>query len=380
MKVSIVSTILPSGHYTEYLAGGLAKQKNVKLILYADKNPKNLTVKNCGEIKLVWSKSPLFIFQILSQILKDKPDIVHFQHEINMFGGMFTAIIFPFLVLFSRLTGAKIVTTIHATVMPSQIDDEFVTTFNQNPKIIKPILLKIFFRYLYVTICTFSDLCVVHTKTAKRVLMDYFPRGVKKMCIIPTTIPSIEKTNLIKKKYFLYFGYIARRKGLENVINGFKQYCEENQKTNFQLLLAGGVINGQEDSLVELKKSISVPNIKNKIKYLGFLEKDKQNKLYEEAYGVVIPAKLSISTSGPLYHALSHGKFVIASNIGHLKDEINSGYNGYLISNNHWYQAFTKSINNPKWVARIEKGAAETALKRNAKVTAERHVEIYNQV
>jgi glycosyltransferase involved in cell wall biosynthesis len=249
--------------------------------------------------------------------------------------------------------------------MPSQIDDEFVFTFNQNPKIIKPILLKIFFQYLYVTICSFSDLCIVHTKTAKRVLMEYFPKGDKKINIIPTTIPSIVKTNLKKKKYFLYFGYIARRKGLESLIDGFKKYCQKNPKSKFQLLLAGGVISGQEDSLKELKKSISTSRVKNRIKYLGFLEKDKQSKLYEEAYGVVIPAKLSISTSGPLYHAFSHGKFVIATNIGHLKDEIKSEHNGYLISNNHWYQAFTKSINNPKWVARVERGAAETAMARS---------------
>ncbi len=380
MKVVIVSGLLPSGHYTENLANGLSGQKDIELIIYTDKKKDNLLVKNCGLVKLVWSRSPAFIFQIIYELLKDKPDIVHFQHEINMFGGLVTALVFPFLLLFSKISGAKVITTVHATVKPSQIDEQFVKTFNKNPKLIKPGMLKLFFRFLYTTICLFSDLCVVHTETAKEVLSKYSPRHEQKLFIIPTAIPQIKNQFLKKKSYFFYFGYIARRKGLENLVAGFKKYCQKNPKSNFKLLLAGGVIAGQESSLTELKKIISLPNLKDKIKYLGFLERRTQEKLYAEAYGVVIPAKLSISASGPLYHAFSHGKFIIASRVGHLKDEVVSGFNGYLISNGKWEAAFSKAIKNPTWVKKIEKGSRETAQKRTPLKTAKIYVKTYNSL
>jgi len=380
MKIALVSGILPSGHYTENLASGLNKQKNLELLIYTDKNKKNLDVKNCGKIKLVWSQSPTFIYQIISEILKDKPDIVHFQHEINMFGGLVTAILFPFLLLFSRLTGVKVVTTIHATVDPDQINDDFVKTFDKDPRFIRPILLKIFFKILYISTCLFSDLCIVHTKTAKRVLLGYYPRAIGKIKVVPTTIPLVKKVAAKKKKYFLYFGYIAQRKGLENVISGFKKFCMSHPKSEFQLYLAGGVIKGQESALLQLQKTISNPKLRAKIKYLGFLERKEQEKLYQEAYGVVIPAKLSISASGPLYHAFSHGKFIMASKIGHLKDEMIHNKNGYLVKNSQWKNAFEKAVLDKKLVSKLENGATLEAKARSPFVSGKKYKIIYRSL
>ena len=127
-----------------------------------------------------------------------------------------------------------------------------------------------------------------------------------------------------------------------------------------------------------MQKSICTAKLKNKIKYLGFLEKNIQNKLYKQAYGVVIPAKLSISASGPLYHAFSHGKFVLASNVGHLKDEIKSGYNGYLIQNTDWSRGFSKAIKNPIWVKKIESGSLFTAYQRTPLKTARKYFKSYS--
>lgn len=378
VKVVIVSGLLPSGHYTENLASGLNKIKKLQLLIYTDLRKENLKVKKSGKVIPVWSKSPMYIFQILGRLLKDRPDVVHFQHEINMFGGLTTAIIFPFMLVAAKLLKIKVATTVHATVSPNQIDSGFVKTFNQNPKIIKPVFLKLFFSFLYKSICQFSDLCFVHTKTAKQVLLSYYPNGKNKIKVIATAIPLVSRKKSKKKKYFLYFGYIARRKGLENLIEGFKKFSKKNPKSKFKLLLAGGVIKGQEESLLELQKIIAKAKLKNKIKYLGFLEKEAQTKLYKQAYGVVIPAKLSISASGPLYHAFSHGKFIMASNIGHLKDEIANLHNGYLIPNNGWSHGFSRAIKSPNWVRKIELNSVNTAKQRTPLKTAMKYFKSYN--
>ena len=80
-------------------------------------------------------------------------------------------------------------------------------------------------------------------------MLSYYPHGQKKIKVIATAIPLVDSKKYKKEKYFLYFGYIARRKGLENLIQGFKEFCKKNPKSKFKLLLAGGVIKGQEESL-----------------------------------------------------------------------------------------------------------------------------------
>lgn len=380
MKIAIVSGMLPSGHYTQNLASGLSKIKKIKLFIYTDKDKDNLKIKNRGKIKLTWTKSASFVYQIIRQVVLDKPDIVHFQHEINMFGGLLTAMLFPLLLFFAKLTGVGIVTTVHATVSPDQINKHFVETFNKNPQIIRPLYLKIYFSYLYKTICLLSHRVIVHTELSKQVLQEYLPSAKDKIIVIPTTIPHVKMVKAKKKKYFFYFGYIAHRKGLENMIEGFKEFIKENPKSGFNLILAGGVISGQEKALEDLKKTISKNALKNNIKYVGFLNLKQQNQYYREAYAVVIPAKVSISASGPLYHATSHGKFIIASNIGHLRYEIKNNYNGYLISNSGWQKAFQKVIKNPVWVSKIERGTKKTAIERSPLKTAKKYIKLYEQI
>jgi glycosyltransferase involved in cell wall biosynthesis len=261
-----------------------------------------------------------------------------------------------------------------------QINSEFVSTFNKNPALINPLILKLFFKYLYNGIYFFSDITFVHTKTAKRVLGKYHRGWNKKIVIIPTAIPLVPQKTFKKKNYFFYFGYIARRKGLENLVSGFKSFLTKNPRTNFKLILAGGVIKGQESSLKELMGIMRSANLKNHIKYVGFLNRREQYKLYSESYAVVIPAKLSISASGPLYHALSHGKFILASNIGHLKDEIKHGVNGYLTDNDSWDQAFKTVTSRASLMRKIEEGAREEAGLRTPLRTAQKYYQYYQSL
>jgi len=48
MKVVFVSTMLPSGHYSQYLSGGLSSVTDIELIVYCDKNKENLSIRGCG--------------------------------------------------------------------------------------------------------------------------------------------------------------------------------------------------------------------------------------------------------------------------------------------------------------------------------------------
>lgn len=91
MKIVFISSMRPSGHYSQYLTAALNKQENIDLIVYTDNDPRNLGIQGCGTIKNLWSKSIRYIYQIVKELRQDQPDIIHLQQELNMYGGICTA-------------------------------------------------------------------------------------------------------------------------------------------------------------------------------------------------------------------------------------------------------------------------------------------------
>jgi len=379
MKIAFVSGMLPSGHYSQYITSGLVKIKNVDLLVYTDNDRKNLEIINCGKIIPTWSKSSKFIFEILGRLLKDSPDIVHYQHEFNMYGNIFSALIFPFLVALSRLLGIKVVTTIHAAVFKKQINKEFIYTFNQNPKYIKPFVLYLFFYYVYKSISLFSNEVIVHTKLTKKILTEDYGVDAKKVKVIPAAIPQKTDYRIKKEKYFFYFGYMARRKGLGYAIEGFKKFIKKNPKSPYKFILAGGVIKGQEDSLQEIKKMIKKSKLEDKIIYKGFIEEREQDSLYQKAAAVVIPAVLSMGSSGPLYHANSYGKCILASKIGHFLEDIEDKKTGILVDNEKWQDAFELLSKQNDIVNYIENCVIKKTLSRSPVKIAKKYIKLYKK-
>lgn len=380
MKIVFISGMLPSGHYSQYLTSGIVLYKETDLIVYSDKDPKNLSIKGCGKIKPVWSKSIKYIYQIIREVLKDKPDVVHFQHEINMFGSLSTALFFPFLILAVRVLGYKTVTTIHGVVGRNQVDENFINLFMEKSFLAKSFFVKMFFNFIFRLIPLFSNSIIVHTNLLKNVLVDDYGAAEKKINVIPTAIPQKEIKEVLVENYFFYFGYMVRRKGLDYALEGFRKFIEKNPDSDYKLVLAGGVIKGQEKALEEIKSNIKDNNLEDKVFIKGFIEEKEQDDLYGKAKAVIIPAKISIAASGPLYHSVSYGKCVIASKVGNLSEEIKHLETGILTDNNKWDEAFDFVVKNEEVVKKIEINNQRKARIRTPFATAGKCVELYKAV
>lgn len=379
MKVVFISGMLPSGHFSQIITGGINKHKNIDLIVYADKNPKNLQIKGCGEVRPVWSKSPKFIIEIFNELRKDKPDVVHLQQELNMFGGIATVLLFPLLVLLIKLLGIKLIVTLHASVYKKQINNDFVELFNKNPKVIRPFVLKLLFYWIFIPTSIFADGIIVHTNLSKDILTkDYFV-DKNKVTVIRTAIPEKPRDNSSKENYFFYFGYMVRRKGLSFALEGFKKFIEKNPESKWKFILAGGVIKGQEASFEEIKKMVHDSHLENNIEFRGFIEEKEQDELYKNAYAVLIPAKVSMGSSGPLYHACSYGKCVIATREGHFIEDIDDQKTGILTENDKWDEALEFAVNNPKVIKEIEENVIKKAEARSPFNTAAKYIELYKK-
>ena len=378
MKVALVSTILPSGHFSEILCKSIQKHSKIQLIVYADKNPKNLT-SECRNIKNVWQRGPGFIFGILQAVIKDKPDIVHVQQELNMYGGALTILLFPFLLLSLKVLKVKVVTTIHAAVYKNQIDDEFIKLFLMKPVwYIRPFTLRLIFHTLFLSISILSDKIICHSGMMKDILTKDYGVSSCKTQIIRTTIPVRKNFNKKKRNYFLYFGYIVRRKGIEQLIDGFSEFSKKNK--DFNLILAGGTIPGQEKAKEEIAKKIADLDLQKRVVLTGFINHKTIEDLYHNAYAAVMPAKISMGSSGPLYHAQSYGVCILASDIGHFKEDISNMKDGILVPNNSWEKALTKIAANPDLVKKIELGVKIKAQQKLPNIIAKQYDVMYKKV
>lgn len=374
--------MLPSGHYSQYITSGLCLQREIDLVVYADMDRKNLRLKHCGKIKRVWSKSLKFVSEIIREVDKDKPDIIHIQHEINMFGSLATALVFPWLIFLLRMKRYKIVVTVHAAVYKKQIDKNFIKLFHKEG--VRPVFLRMFFSFLYKFISMFSNAIIVHTNLTKKILTTDYGVSKKKVNVVPAAIP--QKLDIAEKKkikspypYFFYFGYMVRRKGLGFALEGFRKFIARNPKSKFKFVLAGGVIKGQEKALDEIKEMIAKNQFEDRILLKGFIEESEQDGLYANAYAVVIPAIISLGSSGPLYHAESYGKCVIATKVDHFLEDIDDKKTGILIQNDKWDLAFQSAVENPALVRRIEKNVAVKTKSRSPLATAGKYVKIYQE-
>ncbi len=381
-KTVLISTLFPETNYSDYLCKSFDKLDYQKIIVYTNKNSKNIFNSKKVHVKKIWSKNIFFIPQIISEIIKDKPKNVHIQHEFNMYGSPLTSVLFPFLILALRILHFKTIVTIHAVVSKKNINDNFISSFFYKKNILlNKFFIKGFFKYLFFSICFFSNKIIVHTNFLKKILTTEYCCDFKKIYTIPMGVPfeNYPKNRQDSKNYFLYFGYLVKRKGLENVILGFKKFIDKNKNAKFKLILAGGVIKGQEFAEKEIKKIVKNLKIENNIIITGFVDKVKIKSLFLNAYAIIIPSVFSISASGPLAQGFSFGKCCLVSNVDNLKTEIINNKTGLLVNNNSWEESFFKIYKNKKLVNKIEINTFKVVKKRSWENVAKKHIQIYNQ-
>lgn len=351
----MVSSIRPETNYSAYLIEALQKLRirtmtpgvlsvdsgslssQVEVFAYCERDEKNKEVP-LSNLRLCWDRNWRFFYQILRQAGLDKIDIIHLQHEVNMYGGPRTTAIFPFLILMSRILGFKTVVTVHAAVPVRYFDAEFLKVFEwPAPHLLAPVV-RVVFPVIYFLIGIFSSRVIVHTTGLKNTLVkDYFfnpgnisviPHGIPEDVSyeISAVSPSI-KERLGEQRFILYFGYIHRRKGLDVLIKAFGSI--QSEYPDLVLVIGGGtILPGYSDELKGLVKRL---DIENKVIITGFLNLNDLRYLLDRSQFVVLPAIYSIAASGPLAQVFAHEKPVIVTKIGSYAEEITDGVDGLLV-------------------------------------------------
>lgn len=169
-----------------------------------------------------------------------------------------------------------------------------------------------------------ADHIIAVSKSTKNDLVKYVHIKEEKISVIyhagsqtnkttSTTKPEFDKFDPKDKKYFLFVGTIEPRKNLANLIQAFDLFANENN--DYHLLLAGGLGWKYKNIL----KVYNTSKHKDKIHFLGYLNKEQKDYLYRNCVSVAFPTNYE-GFGLPLLEAMAFGVPVISSNVSSIPE------------------------------------------------------------
>src|SRR2546422_5875772 len=312
-----------SSLYSQKLLEQLRPQ-GVECIVYGPKRPIKSKSQGIMEspdknLRKVWTSTRL-PFQVFSNALRDRPDVVHFQFEffgIHSYGPFFSSLCLPFALLLLRLIKTKTVVTMHM-VIPRGRNLSLIRDTAPNSFRTPLVFLEAFLILWYSSVSIVSDLIVVHAETFARRLNSHYRLDVSKVIVIPHGVDIFygkrqESQEFVhrNRETVLYFGVLSPRKGLETLIDAYGLLTK--RKPNSELLLAGTTPPYYQRYLSSLKDFVSNSEVRN-VKFLGEVSDKLAHELFSRATLAVLPYNYDISASGALGWASSHGLPVVTSN------------------------------------------------------------------
>lgn len=220
---------------------------------------------------------------------------------INFIGGYYSHEYITFL----KKINSKIVFSLH------EVCDHFSPVFN-NPSS----LLKYLFKHK-IDIIIYSEKSYNDILCYENVNIDKLHRVNFGLFETFKTIP-LNKSLLLPRKYFLFFGSILPYKGL-SVLNEALRSLKI-QKLDYNLVVAG---KGNDPCLEELKKDSHVTLINKRLSNAELCE------VISGAMFVICPY-LTMSQSGIPQTVYTFGKPIVASDLNGFKEVVDSGVNGSI--------------------------------------------------
>ena len=181
----------------------------------------------------------------------------------------------------------------------------------------------------------------VHTERMKSELLADFGVPEEKATVIPfginNTVPNTRMTAVDAKrvlgirssdKAILCFGQIAPYKGLEYLIDAFREVA--NRDESYRLIIAGKVKKGQSEYWEKIWHKIVTSEVRNHvIKRIEHIP-DEEVEVYFKAADVLVAPYVHIFQSGVPFLAYSFGLPVIATDVGSLREDIVEGGTGFV--------------------------------------------------
>lgn len=185
MKVAIISPVPAAiagrpesgvAHYTHKLIRSASGGSDITVIGQA-----SAPLGRIGGARVLptWTPDLRLPGQVDKALAALRPDIVHVQHEFNLYGGLLAGGMLTGALFRMHWQGTKILTTVHGVVHPDEVNLAFL---RRNGLPSSPRLVRVAFQAAYRTIAASSDLLIVHHDYFRDLLIDCYgvqPRKVQ---------------------------------------------------------------------------------------------------------------------------------------------------------------------------------------------------------
>ncbi len=259
-----------------------------------------------------------YYFRLVCYAAKAKPAIFHI-----LWNNKFQLFDRTLLMLYYRLLGKKIVFTGHnVNAGKRDFNDSFLNRLS----------LKIQYGL--------SDHIFVHTGQMKREFETEFSVSPGKVTVIPfginNTVPNTALTSVEAKRelglshqdrVLLFFGNIARYKGLEYLVTAFIELAKTDKR--YRLLIVGKP-KGDENYWKQIEQTILSSRLRDRIIEKIEYVPDEATELYFKAADVLVLPYTRIFQSGVLFLGYSFGLPAVAADVGSLREEIIEGDTGLV--------------------------------------------------
>jgi glycosyltransferase involved in cell wall biosynthesis len=191
----------------------------------------------------------------------------------------------------------------------------------------------------------------------------------------PESIPA----QLQDKKFFLFLGRLAWRKGVDVLLQSFKLFLQSSHRFGQpQLAIAG---NGQEmDALKNLSQQLG---LQERATFLGMVTGSAKTWLLQQAYSLVMPTREWEAFPLVLLEAFAAGCPVIGSDAPGLTGLVQSGQTGWVVPRetpSALAEAIRQSWNQPDAVMQISKAVKHRAKECTWEQIARRHLELFDRL
>lgn len=267
--------------------------------------------------------APDFDVTLFDAIVTLKPDVAHFQHELFMYGGIFSALKMPRLFFRLRQHGIAVAVTIHGVIPMADFTPRFmkVNRIRGFAWIARRV-----YRVLMRRIVAHSNVVIVHEERLRQLLRNDYSCNASSIEVVHMGIPALSSLPEIPdakqlfcvagKPTLLFFGYLAGYKGIDLLLRAIPTI----QRTipDIRLLIAGTVparMQGsmQAEAVIAELRTLAKPSGKEAVCFLGYVPDTDVPALLRAAELLVFPYLTAMSTSYAMAQAISAGSPFIAS-------------------------------------------------------------------
>jgi len=318
LHVCFVSSFPPNyarlSEYASFLINELRKHPGIKHIdVIADRAASSEKVKIDDKLTVrhVWRADDILsIISVFWIVLKLKPDVVHFNVAMAVFGrsrlSNFVGLLLPFL---CSLTGFRTVVTLHNVIERVDVERMGFKMSLLN-RIGSYIVLKLMTSHSTVTVLVRSYVELLRKKYgAKNVF--FVPHGTLKVNPTDHGFPS-------NPKVVLYMGHTGPSKDLDLLLRSFGVL---NQKRDNVRLVIAGRSHPNYPRFLEKYKDIKLPNVQ----FVGYVPNDRLHLLFHRTHVLVLPYHTCTGTSGMAHLAASFGVPIVATDLPEFKELVKEG-------------------------------------------------------